>query len=534
MTVNIQAFATADHTKNVVAPLQITGFAGGLSGRYVFQVKGTSANSLGQPQFYQIAGAVNFDGNGGIALEQVNGQMIGGEETYSSTLGSGLAYITGGSYSVGPDGRGTLALTTNNAAIGVSGTQSFTLVSLSNSQAYLAEVDGTATGSGNMELQTSASAPTGGYAFVVNGSDANNQPIAFGGVMNIDSSTSISGAGSVTDANYLGALQNCPAPSGLSGTIGVPDHFGAVTFSLTPCFSAATLQITAYIVDAGHMSLIEDDLANGLQGGFATSGIAIGQGSATGHLGSPQVFSGAYVYGLLGSDSSLLPASLTMAGVIAPSSNGSFTGTMDEFAPTLSVSDSYSGPYTIDPTGTGRIDTTVNFESPANSGTSTPELIFYASSNAGPAAVLDSDLTSGASGIGVAYPQGSSLILSDSYGLSLTNLYNGLQFNMTGQFGAANTGNTISGLLDGSEGYLSPAGITAAPLSGTYQAPDASGRSSGTLEPIGEGNSGLNVAPVQVEFYLIDANHGFLIETDALGQVLGTFSSNNSVCSSCQ
>ena len=533
MTVNIQAFATADHTKNLIAPLQITGFAGGLSGRYVFQVRGTSANSLGQPQFYQIAGAVNFDGNGGIAVEQVNGQMIGGEETYSTTLGSGLAYITGGSYSVGPDGRGTLALTTNNAALGVSGTQSFTLVSLSNSQAYLAEVDGTATGSGNMELQTSASTPSGGYAFVVNGADANNQPIAFGGVMNIDSTTSISGAGSVTDANYLGALQNCPAPSGLSGTMGVPDHFGAVNFSLATCFSPAPLQITAYVVDAGHMSFIEDDIANGSQG-FATSGIALGQGSATGHLGSPLVLSTSYVYGLLGNDSSLLPASLTMAGVIAPSSNGSFTGTMDEFAPTLSISDSYSGPYTIDPTGTGRIDSAVNFESPANSGISTPELIFYASSDGGPAAVLDSDLTSGASGIGVAYPQGSSLIFGGSYGLSLTNLYSGLQFNMTGQFGAASSANVISGLLDGSEGYLSPAGITAAPLSGTYQAPDASGRSSGTLEPIEEGNSGLNVAPVQVEFYLIDANHGFLIETDALGQLLGTFSSNNSVCSSCQ
>ena len=46
-----------------------------------------------------------------------------------------------------------------------------------------------ASATGTMDLQTSTAAPSGGYAFVVSGTDVvKTLPVAFGGVFNIDSS----------------------------------------------------------------------------------------------------------------------------------------------------------------------------------------------------------------------------------------------------------------------------------------------------------------------------------------------------------
>ena len=135
-----------------------------------------------------------------------------------------------------------------------------------------------------MDLQTSTAAPTGGYAFVVNGTDVvKTLPVAFGGVFNIDSPNTISGNGSVTD-EIVGNKVNATA-LGLSGTLTSPDQFGAVTLNLTAPFGAAnkpmSLQFTGYIVDATHIELIETDAVSGSGFGL-TGGVAIGQGNATG------------------------------------------------------------------------------------------------------------------------------------------------------------------------------------------------------------------------------------------------------------
>ena len=131
---------------------------------------------------------------------------------------------TGSSYFLGNDGRGTITL--NDTTIG---TETFAFVFLSSSQnpqALISETDGNSA-TGTMDLQTSTAAPTGGYAFVVSGTDVvKTLPVAFGGVFNIDSPNTISGNGSVTD-EILGKKVNATA-LGLSGTLTAPDQFGAV------------------------------------------------------------------------------------------------------------------------------------------------------------------------------------------------------------------------------------------------------------------------------------------------------------------
>src|SRR5216683_749572 len=62
-TVTIEAFATADHNKNLVTPVTVTGFGSNLKGSYVLQAQGVDIN--GGPN-YQFAGVITLDGNGGI------------------------------------------------------------------------------------------------------------------------------------------------------------------------------------------------------------------------------------------------------------------------------------------------------------------------------------------------------------------------------------------------------------------------------------------------------------------------------------
>ena len=61
--------------------------------------------------------------------------------------------------------------------------------------------------------------------------------------------------------------------------------------------------------------------------------------------------------------------------------------------PTLAdVSDGFNGTYTVDPAGSGRVDTnaSITFTNPKN-GTG-PELVFYLTGNGNPLLVLDADV----------------------------------------------------------------------------------------------------------------------------------------------
>ena len=68
-----------------------------------------------------------------------NGKINGGEETVNflnqntSVFSSVNDAITGGSYFLGPDGRGTLTINTADVNIGQQGIETFSLVALSSS-----------------------------------------------------------------------------------------------------------------------------------------------------------------------------------------------------------------------------------------------------------------------------------------------------------------------------------------------------------------------------------------------------------------
>jgi hypothetical protein len=528
-TFTIEGFATADHTKNVLASITVTGFASILRGTYVFATQGEDANSA-----FQLAGAIVLDGNGGITS---------GEQTHSDSLGSVSDAITGGSYFVGPDGRGTLTINTADQNIGQAGAENLSVVVVDNSRALIQTFDDPnlpvlsgEVSSGTLELQTSTAVPTAGYAFVVGGIDATTVPLSIGGVLNIDSLNTISGSGSVADEND--ASTGLIAGNTISGTLTSPDVFGSLKFNLTAGF-APSLQFTGYVVDATHIRLIETDL-DGTGAGFgSTAGVAIAQGAATGTFTNNSAFAGTYVFNIQGQDASFLPGSLASLGQFSADAGGNLSnGYNDEVlagisqrnGTTYTVSDSFTGTYSLDLVhGTGRVDSTITYTS---NGTG-PELIFYLTGNGNPPLVLDADSTSLGSGIsvgtGIAYTQAAppfsfngpfAMSFVQSNGSSLEN-------DATGKVAVNGNSGTLAGLIDIN---LSTTPSPNTQLAGTFVAP-TSGRVTGTLT-----NSFFTVpnTTISVAFYPVDASNIFFIETDfslSAESTLGRFVTRTPLCS---
>jgi len=520
--VTIEAFATADHTQNVVTAITVTGFASSLQGTYVFETRGIDANGP-----FQLAGVIVLDGNGGITS---------GEQTHSDFLLSVSDPIRGGSYNIGPDGRGTLTLNTPDPNIGQQGVENLSLVLLSSSRALIATLDNpllnpsSETSSGSLDLQTSTTAPTGGYAFVVNGTDLGLEPMAIGGILKISSPNTISEVGSVADQDDAGTV--FPNAT-ISGTVTDPDSFGSLQFNLTTAFASTPLRFTGYIVDDQHIKLIESD-NNGSGAGFgSTAGVAIGQGAATGTFTKKAAFAGTYVFGIQGEDLSALPTSLASVGRFTADSSGNLTnGYNDEVLNGFGVeiSDSFSGTYTLDSTGSGRVDSSFNF---SISGPG-PEFIFYLTGNGNPPLVLDADDAIGSVGIGLAHPQAAPpLSFNGKYGLRLTQSNGQSENDATGQITANGTSDTLQGFLDTDLGF-SPQPNTK--LTGTFGAVPSSGRFIGSLDNTFFPSPGSVPNTIAVAFYLIDIGHGFFIETDSLtsGELsFGYFSTRTPVCATC-
>jgi hypothetical protein len=536
LIVNIAAFATANHSMNVLTTMNITAFSGNLKGTYVLETQGINLIA----QAYQFAGVIVLDGNGNITSGE---QTLNFYDNNQGVTTSKTDVIIGGNYFIGTDGRGTITINTKDIDVGngTNGTETFSLVFLSNAKALIAETDPFESGTGTMDLQTSTATPTGGYAFVVNGLDiSSGLPIAWGGILNIDSPNTISGNGSVTDQSLAGTITS---EQRLSGTLTNPDSFGAVELSLTvPGYSnAQSYSFAGYIVDATHIKLIENDNASGY-----TGGVAVGQGTATGTFNNNSMFSGTYVFGIKGIDlTSNAPNSLTWAGLLTADGNGNLNGYSDVFLQAnlnqgtsgSQISFQGNGTYVVETAGTGRVRASLNFIlTPVPNfeplffmyltGNGNPPLILYANDQS-----TSPDFPNYPSmGMGISYNQTAPLTFSGGdYGLTITQSNGtGVEVDGTGQMTA--NANALTGAIDTNDSF---APSFANPLSGTYAAPLANGEFTGSLSSIT-----FDSFPFTADFYIIDANHGLFVETDLIkastGVVsFGHYASRTPVCTGC-
>jgi hypothetical protein len=278
-------------------------------GTYVFSLAGLDVNGN-----YYVSGAFTIAGglittgeqdfvdyNNPDNFDQINGTVNG----------TGLSSVT-----TTADGNLQITLVTCNGTdctnvdgnVGVSGAETLdgTVLPLSTTgRTFINEFDTSASGSGELNSQTSAAAslPSAGYAFVLNGLDTNGYPLAIGGIINVDSAGGISGTGSIFDVNDQGTLSpgqtlGASTAAGPAAAPTAPDPLGRVTFTLNPTGPSITSEITlsGYIVDANHIRLVEG-YGDGLEG--TTGGIALSQGKNNGSFTTASA-AGTYVIGLNG------------------------------------------------------------------------------------------------------------------------------------------------------------------------------------------------------------------------------------------
>jgi hypothetical protein len=546
-SVTIEAFASADHSSNVVASLAITGFDTNLKGNYVFATQGFDANGA-----YQLAGVINLDGNGNVT---------GGEQTHNDPLISVADTITGGIYTVGPDGRGTLTINTADQNIGQLGIENLAFVVLSTSKALIGTLDNPTLpqpsfeiSSGTLELQSSVAAPKSGYAFVMNGIDINQYPMAMGGIVNIDSPNAISGNGSIADEDDT--LTGNPSPGlSLTGTLTKPDSFGSLKFNLqlgaTTVASGNSLQFTGYIVDTSHIKLIESDNTGNSTGFGVTAGVAIGQGSATGTFTNSS-FAGNYVFDIVGEDPSTLTNSLALFGQVSADANGNLNnGYNDEVLSgfsavtgnPLAISDSFTATYTLDALGAGglsigRVDTGASYSFGNSANGPGPELIFYLTGNGNPPLVLDEDdnlnsLAIGSIGIGFAHQQAPPpYSFNGDYSVKFAQSSSSTENTVTGAVIVKGSASTLSGTID--ENQFENESFFPQPnqsFSGTFGAIPTTGRFTGTL------NDPLQLTGLfATAFYPVSSSQILFIETDLTISGIssfGYFDTRTPVCPIC-
>jgi hypothetical protein len=578
-SVTVVAYATADHTKNVTATFTVNSFDNGLkAGNYVLQAQG---NQNGVP--YQFAGVITVDGEGNVT---------GGEQTVNSSAGfvsetDGIN-PSGSSYFLGNDGRGTITL--NDPSVG---TEIFSFVLLGNSQnpqALICQtgIDGTgATASGTMELQTSTSAPQGSYAFATSGTATQSQlgltlPVALGGIFSIDSNNNILGLGDEIFGREM-TINGASLCSTSPCTISAPDTFGQVVLNLTPGFGyhnhQLNFQLTGYIVDAAHIQLMESDYNDTNSSPFGlTGGLAIAQSAGSANNFAAGSLSGTYVFGVSGVDLSqgnAAPSTLTSAGVFTADGNlnlgNGFTdtfllfdaaqGTADNPQAGAEVSATFDGIYAVDATGRATLSFN-DFIVPATNRPLkppyAPQYIFYLtdSQEPAPALVLEGEYQSPPDlypslGTGIAYPQSTTVpVFSGNYGFSITQVSQNGENDATAQMNA-NPANTpaLSGLADSALSPPIDPDLEDHMFTGSFANPQSNGIFSGTFNaadglPFAVGDNASN--NFSIDYYFIDQEHGFFVETDLVsakptttsptpsGQVsFGYYSARTQLCSDC-
>jgi len=308
---------------------------------------------------YSIAGVVAIATDG-------SGTVTGGEQDFNDGVG-GLTsppsgdMITGGSLVMANDGsgNGVLTLITDNANLGVAGTETFAVVFANTNHALIAQFDGSATSFGSMDLQTATVVPAGSLAFTASGIDAGGLLIDFGGVFAIDASGNVTGFFDENDGGTV--TTNNPIPEGAAASVSDSFGRGVVTGA-----TGANSSFNFYVVGPEVIRVIDVNTVS------TAIGSAYGQGTSAGTFTSgsigASVFSvanSADFYAGVGEFSTPVVAPAGKPGTHSPIPQGqpacsgnvtcSFSGVGDvnELASVLLPAQPFTGTFSISAAGNG-------------------------------------------------------------------------------------------------------------------------------------------------------------------------------------
>ena len=503
-TVTLTATATADPTKSVRQPVTITsaGSASLLKGQYAFSFTGLDMNG-----FTAAAGSITADGLGDITA---------GEEDFYDAISQQPQVSLTGTYSIGPDGRGTMTLTPNGTFgfCNPNCSQTLSFVVVTPQHALIIAFDGSATSSGSLDLQNSSnfslSSISGGYSFIFSGIDlTTTAAMAVGGVLIADGQGNFT---SVTeDVNDGGTVTANVSATGMYNCTGAPDSFGRGTAAFGPC-ATATTTFVYYIVSSGTLRFIETDAT-----GF-TAGSAFAQGTGPFSIAS---LSGAFAFTLAGKTGSPPQQQpLVAGGLFASDGKGNITsGNVDVNNAGSVTNGTPSGKYSLASNGRG----TLTF---SKTGGLSQFGVYLTSNPSNPILLLELDSGLTTSGAALAQASGvSASTFSGDYGVLFDAAIAGQpgEEDLAGQVFSDGI-SALGGNADLNQFVLCPSPPPSGCSSGNTQTPDtafagaftagSNGRFTGSLSTVPTGN--LNEI-----FYVASNSTVLFIETDASGSGSG-------------
>jgi hypothetical protein len=471
-----------------------------LNGTYVFSSTGVDTNAL----FLAMAGTLNANGSGGITGGTMD--LIGGDILTPTPVAQP---ITGGTYTIGADGRGKITINTTtlnpntNASEGVNFTFDFVLMSASHG--LITEYDSNGTGSGTIDLQSAVtqSQIAGSYAFGVSGTGIGSSPapLATAGAMTLGSTGSVTVG--VEDIN------NDTVPSfgqiATSSIVSLGTTPGTATIASS---TGSSFTFDVYPIDSTHLKLIETD------GSFLMAGDAYSQATS--------LPTGALVYTMAGLDTSGVP--MGIGGWLNTDSNGNIQTSLEDFNDGGNVN---TNPVTpgggFIPLSTGRSQ--LSLSSFVNGGTNdlvgTYLFAAYPFTYSGGTGVQLLEIDGGGVTSGVVYPQTSTTLASANYGFNLTATNANGEEDDIAQFLTSSSG--FNGAVDLNDDDPSDGQ--------TVQTFDKTLTGSFTNSPAVDAN-GRGVATsnyFDFNFYVVNSSTVIVLENDSDQVGIGTFQSQSAI-----
>lgn len=509
-SVTVTATSVTDNTKSASSQITVTSSAPTTlaDGNYVFYVSGTDASTVvSADSNYFYTGMFSVVGG---AITAASGQPSAGEQDFGdANYFTRAEPITGGTITASADGNLLITLTfdaTSETYIGNgTGQVTFDATLVTSSRALLTEYDGFASGTGELDAQsTTLAAPAGGYAFDENG--AQGLTFSLGGVVNVDGSGTISGTGSVFDVNNGGTT--FPTQTLTASTVTGPDSFGNVTFTLN-ISGGGSLIFDGYMIDANRMRIIENWYNDSV--GLQMGGTALTQTGA-GTFAASSIQGSSYVFSATGGDSI---GYLDVAGVLTFNSDGStLGGTLSYNDGTLMNAqggEAVTGTYAVDATGRVTVAATT-----ASSAFNFQLYLNGASSGAGATAIsMDTGDYLG----GVSWQQTSSALnagsLTGSYALAIAQpvfVTPLVEQDAVGPFSSDGSAN-LTGFFDFNGALTTGSQTPNVAWTGTYATTSANGVLSTNISIQGTSNA--------LTTYLVDGTQGVTIENDTNALTLG-------------
>src|ERR1700678_4298339 len=439
-----------------------------LNGTYVFSSQGFDS-TVGAP--LNIAGTLVANGTGSITGGTID--VVDAANANPPTP-AGQA-ITGGTYSIGSDGRGLINLVSS-----AYGTVSLDVVLSSTSQGLVTEFDNFGGGSGTIDLQAVVSDLAGPYAFSLAGTDSQDDPIAAAGAFTLHGGSITEGVEDFNDSgiNYAGQALTGAATLG-TGTAPGPLTLTTASFSLS---------YDLYPIDTTHFKVIETDYTNYLAGDIFTQ------------TGFSTIPTGTLAFTMLGG----IGTSDTIAnGGYMTFSGNTFTGNEDVNA---------NGNVSTSPvpfTGSAAAGGSIGSRSLVSLTAFVPATSWVVYPSSGGLLMLENDDQAVTNGAAYAQTSGAALAASQGYGLNLSafNPTQGYVEDDIAQFDTTST--AFNGIIDINDNTGGGNSLNSVGLGATYtlDSSPATGRGEAVTTAGGDDY-------ISFTFYAVTNSQFLLLETD--------------------